>query len=71
LPNLLITLDVRIEFIKPECSIAFWFVCKFAPWVTMPEAPVNKNDRPVFPEYDIGTPKQTPVVKAESKTQPV
>ncbi len=53
-----ISCHIGIELLEPEFFPAFWCVSEATGLMSVPEAPVDKNDGFVLPEYDVGSPWQ-------------
>jgi hypothetical protein len=64
--NLLVTSDIRIEFMLPKLNSRFRCIGITAPCVPLPETAMHKNDYPVTGENDVGSSRQHCIVKSES-----
>lgn len=61
-PDLLVALLVAGDFGGPEVSVGFGRSCVLAVLVSVPEAPVDKDDRAVFGKDEVGGAGETLVV---------
>ena len=69
-PHLLVPLLVPAHLRRPELRVRLGNRIVLAPFVSMPEAPVDKDDRPVSRQDDIRAPRQPLVVYAIAESQP-
>ena len=68
-PHLLVPLLVPAHLRCPELRVRLGNRIVLAPFVSMPEAPVDKDDRPVSRQDDVRAPRQPLVVYAIAESQ--
>lgn len=59
----MVSLLISCDFLLPECRIGFWHSESLAPFVSMPEAAIDKDTGAVFPHHDIGVPGQSLMIE--------
>ena len=67
-PHFLISFLIARDLGNPEVGVGFRDCIILAAFVSMPEATVNKNDRPIFRKNDIGFPWKAFVVQPIAET---
>ena len=55
---LLVPCNIAVELVPPELHVGLGHCRRLAPFVPMPEAAVDKNDRVPLWKHDVGMPRQ-------------
>lgn len=66
-----VTLHIALKLFRPVLLVSFWTNSLNAPWMLMPEAPMNKNDRVVLWKDYIRTAGKTPAMNPKAQPQAV
>ena len=66
-----VTFDVATKLFIPEVSFCLWHIRELAPFMSVPEAAMDKDNGLVFRKHNVWLSRQVLPVKAEPVTHPV
>lgn len=66
-----VTVHIALKLRRPVLLVSLWTYSLNAPWMLMPEAPMNKDNRVVLRKDYIRTARKIPAVNPKAKPQAV